>query len=719
MAVPAAAVACQDLWRKFGYGIQDPGRVPSSLVPGLRFPGHGVWTGPGGDLLLPLPEGDGDDAGRGADGLPYALLAVRGETAFEYRRAPRPEATTPLRFRLSAIRSSSGETLFFTYGENGDFFEATLGPEHLRVALAGLAATGPVPALGLWAPEGIYRNTEARLRVTYDGLPGNPEFSVTAMVDPAGVDACPDRFWSNLQVTRIIDESTGESVAFGYGKPAQPLNPGPALIEDRMPAVVREITLPGRTLVLEWAGCRNEAPGGTRFEVAALKEGRIIGHEFKETAPAYRRIPTGARESLPAVPPAWVRQARHFILGLERQVPTPCRTHIRDHWNLMKSEPDIGSTPTFEVDGHSSTLRPVAGRLTRQVTWTEGTRPEDVHDSGRPGLKGGSGFGPNVRMGPVRYDPVKREATLESFSGLPPLGASGRVMTPEEAGRQGTAILANEIAKNMQSIRETSQRASGIQAGLAAALASTKALETQQTAQRAMLDEQMRSQLKQQAAQFELWKLQSGLQAEAERKAQVQRWWTILPASLQSDGIPPLTQEEREGSKPRYNRSGDPLGVDRPPLKPRADQDVVILVSRPVMGALGILVSHTATIIQTKGRDYIVQSGHEEGTGVNLASMEMHEPGQGLYAFIANTATHTTHAKWFVPVGKMTEGRITAGIKEWNDHRVRYFEDGHSLPKTTCNTFTRWFDRFLGLKLPSDMPNVSLYGWSGEIDVEP
>ncbi|WP_306601462.1 hypothetical protein [Geothrix sp. 21YS21S-2] len=548
------------------------------------------------------------------------------------------------------------------------------------------------------------------------------------MVDPAGADACPERFWNNLQVTRITDESTGESVAFAYGKPAQPLDPGPALIEDRMPAVVREITLPGgRTLVLEWEGCRNEAPGGTRFGVAALKEGRILGHEFKETAAAYRRIPTGARESMPPGPPVWVHQARHFILGLERQAPTPCRTHIRDHWNLINSEPDIGSIPTFEEDGPSSTLRPVAGRLTRQVTWTEGTPPEDVHESGRPGLKGGSGFGPDVRMGPIRYDPAKREATMESISGLPPLGAAGRVMTPEEAGSQGATILANEIAKNMQSIRETSQRASGIQASLAAALASTKALETQQTAQRERLDEQIRSQGKQQAAQFELWKLQSGLQAEAERRApiqpaqaqpaQVQPWWAIIPASLMNDGIPPLTEEERVGSRPRYNRSGDPLGVDRPPLKPREDQEVVLLLSRPVTGALGFLASHTATIIQTKGLDLVIQSGPDvQGSGLNIASVDITPAGQGRARFAKEAAVTQVQAKWFVPSGLLTENRARSLADEWNGHHVKYFDHERHLPVTTCNTFSRWFARRLNLKLPTDMPTPILYGWTKEFD---
>lgn len=191
-------------------------------------------------------------------------------------------------------------------------------------------------------------------------------------------------------------------------------------------------------------------------------------------------------------------------------------------------------------------------------------------------------------------------------------------------------------------------------------------------------------------------------------------WWVADErAHSEVQVIPPLTEAEMEGSRPRYNRSGDDLGVDTLPLKPRPDQDTVMLVSRPVIGMLGLLVNHSATIVQTNGRDFIVQSGPvDDGSGLNQASIDECAAGQGVSTFGQEVVVKGVQAKWFVPAGMITEARMAALVTEWNSHRVPYYQKGRTIPITTCNTFSNWFESRLGLQTPINMATSTMYGWT-------
>lgn len=192
-----------------------------------------------------------------------------------------------------------------------------------------------------------------------------------------------------------------------------------------------------------------------------------------------------------------------------------------------------------------------------------------------------------------------------------------------------------------------------------------------------------------------------------------QAWLSGKTGPWPQEGIPPLTDAERFGYKP----AGNPMGPDVPPLQPRANQDLVSLVSRPVTGGLGLLVSHTATIIQANGKDYIIQSGPaNDGSGLNVATIGEVPAGQGLAEFAKGAAVSTSEARWFVPSGKISEAQLQALVSEWNSRQLKYFEPGKSMPTTTCNTFSKWLDRRIGLKLPSDMATPVLYGWTKEIE---
>jgi len=136
-----------------------------------------------------------------------------------------------------------------------------------------------------------------------------------------------------------------------------------------------------------------------------------------------------------------------------------------------------------------------------------------------------------------------------------------------------------------------------------------------------------------------------------------------------------------------------------------------MLVSRPVTGGLGLLVSHSAVVIQVEGKEFIIQSGPEGVSNLNIATMNETVREQGLMQFRREGAVSTTEAKWFVTTGKYNREYLELIINEWNTRKIKYFEPNKSIPATTCNTFSKWFLRRIGLKLPTDMPSPSLYGW--------
>jgi hypothetical protein len=126
----AAEATPEIFWARFGYAGGN-GPASASLRCRSAFSGQDVLSGPGGDLLLALP--DGAESGRTEPGesgpmvWPSGLLAIHGGTAYEFRMADglKPSDCTTkasAQYRLSAIRSPSGEVMTFTYGCNGGDF---------------------------------------------------------------------------------------------------------------------------------------------------------------------------------------------------------------------------------------------------------------------------------------------------------------------------------------------------------------------------------------------------------------------------------------------------------------------------------------------------------------------------------------------------------------------------------------------------------------------
>ena len=199
--------------------------------------------------------------------VPSCVLAVRGDLAYEYsfagswKRASQP-VEAYAHYRLSSIRSTTGEAMSFTYGENGVDFEAEWEATRLRVTLAGLEVARPVPALdacslgmGPETPDRACRDVGARLRLTYEGTQAGPGYTIIAMVRPEGPAsqaptlASPvDSFRSNLQVSLIQADGSEEAVQFQYENAPSPEASGePAFAV----TVLRELTLPGRRVRLE------------------------------------------------------------------------------------------------------------------------------------------------------------------------------------------------------------------------------------------------------------------------------------------------------------------------------------------------------------------------------------------------------------------------------------------------------------------------------------
>lgn len=464
----------REVLARFGYGREGTAVGPD--VPGCK-----VVAGVAGDLLLALP-------GSGPRTAPSAFLVIRGERAFEYR--PGPSGTG--RFRLVEVRDPSGGRLTFTYGPNQVDFQAAGDATRVRVALEGRAPTAPVPALGrpgqdLEAPSQASLDTEARLQVTYEGQEPLASYTVLAMAGPdEGPGKTPEAFRDAMQVTRVQDETTGESIRIGYGRGPGVEHPGPLGTRSFAPTVLTDIASDERALRIEWEAVPWERPGPGG------------GPAWRFGATAVRKQDGGGIEE-----PS--RQFRHFALG----PGVPCRTHVRNRWNLGNPAGDgDGPIPTFELDSRTLSLVPVPGQLTRWVRMRPGDPgdPPDLHTLGRPGLRGGAFRQPYSKWpGGITYDPSKREATMEAISGpTPPLGASGRVMQPGEALFHGPGLLAQQIAKNQKDIQETSQRTAALLGpAIPPPIPSATMAQAQWDQQKARLDEMFRNQQRAQQAAIE------------------------------------------------------------------------------------------------------------------------------------------------------------------------------------------------------------------------
>jgi hypothetical protein len=337
--------------------------------------------------------------------LTSGLLAVHRGMAYEFRLAEgekpsdRP-AKGFAQYRLIAVRTASGEVMTFSYGSNGVDFEAAWEGEKVRVALDGMAATSPVPALDAplsaldpAVPAMAFRDVEARLRVTCEGGKAIPGYTVIALIRPESLtaegrrvsgaagngQADPDSFRRALQVACVQEDGSGENITFGYGKAQAVSFAGRSGTQSFAPTVLQEIAGSGRTLRLEWEGqpCprQTEIGGGAApwaawsFGVAELHDRDLDG-----AAATYRRSTPGLGNG--------VRQSRHFALECNPQSATSCKTYVRDRWEFgatgtsgteaATQEPQRrlpydyeGDIPTFMLDPQALTLVPVPGQLTR------------------------------------------------------------------------------------------------------------------------------------------------------------------------------------------------------------------------------------------------------------------------------------------------------------------------------------------------------------------
>jgi hypothetical protein len=318
---------------------------------------------------------------------PSGLLAVHGGVAYEFRLAddgkpPEHTSNGSARYRLSAVRTPSGEVMTFTYGSNGVDFEAAWEGEKVRVALDGLPATSPVPALDAplsaldpGAPAMAFRDVEARLRVTYEGAKAIPGYTVIALVRPenltaegrlvggasGNVQADPDSFRHAMQVARIQEDGSGEGIAFGYGKAQAMGFAGSSGTQNFAPTVLQEIIRPGRTLRLEWEGqpCpRQTEIGGGAAPWAAWSFGVAELHERNLDGGAAGGLDLTCRRSAPRLGNG-VRQSRHFAMERSPQGATSCTTYIRDRWEIGAT----GTSGTDDKDWAPGWRRPTGGKV--------------------------------------------------------------------------------------------------------------------------------------------------------------------------------------------------------------------------------------------------------------------------------------------------------------------------------------------------------------------
>jgi len=546
---PRSGASAASIWAAFGYGsAQGP---EASVASGPNGPAEVlVLAGRSGDILIALPEAETaptPEGPLGGVGFPSRLLTVRGTVAYEYHWAgvggarSDPEAGNSGYYRLAAMRATGGDAVTFSYGPNGVDFQADWEAWTLRVALAEGCATGPGSGHDA-VPE------TAQLQVHYAGPDSVPGYTLQVALQPGE----PIRRQA-LRVSRIEGWPAGGSTRFGYGpvSAAGPVGAG----DDPEPSVLRSIELPNRSLQLDWGGWFKSDPGGDgawAFGLAELRDQARPDPGRGADEQVYRRVPAGAgRASTAAGDRRWVRQSRHFVFG-SASGQGGCQTFVRDRWNL--GDPAPGSQgvaeavgveiPTFTLVAGTGHLMPVPGQLTRRMDWgpeaIERDQPPDPH-GGRPlallggsGLKGGggrseppgSGAPPaeateqkapasasdapppappakeEVRAGPISYDPMKGEVTMEAIAGPPPAGGTTaplRYRVPIPKGPSAQEIMRQKAVATHKAEAEAQEaRLTSIQLSTQRMLADVAHQQAQQRVQRA--DQERQAQVHVEAA---------------------------------------------------------------------------------------------------------------------------------------------------------------------------------------------------------------------------
>lgn len=252
--------------------------------------GHGAllcarFAGDAGeDLLIPLDtsKGEASSAALSGDGALVhgpgstapIVRVIRNDLAYEYRFAGSHRCDRSAYYRLIEIRGASGDRMTFTYGLNGLDFEAAWRDAKLCVSIEGVEEVAAVPALdsGPPAPDpGTSCSLEARLLIRYGGsLAGTPGHVLGLLLkaqDPAlggaieepfpesgtSPRAMPPALPQTLQVSRVVDESSGDSVEFTYAKAPDPGTCGSRQASRENPTVLESIVFPRKSFLLEWA----------------------------------------------------------------------------------------------------------------------------------------------------------------------------------------------------------------------------------------------------------------------------------------------------------------------------------------------------------------------------------------------------------------------------------------------------------------------------------
>ena len=500
---------------RFGYA--KPGRP--AYLPHLNSapPGPIALKGAAGEWLFPLaadpeiladmpPAPEQEMADKDPWILPAGLVAIRENLAYEFGYAAPDRSGGNSRvahYRLIAVRAPSGERVTFTYGPNGLDFEATWTDAKVQVALDALH------------PSETFRQVEARLRITYAGSPAAAQgYTVSILLGtddlapseppansppdtPAGAKAIPPAFRNPLQVVRVQEDGSGETVEFSYGEASAVSIAGPEATHHVLPTVVKEIAFPWRSLWLDWAPQPwPDAPARTGAVSRPESEWSFgVKAIYEKGAPTYMRVSPGSPCSTSEPPSqsgpkevsigSWVRQSRHFACAATPGTGGLCRTFVRDRWifqgtnKIPNPEPTQryrsfdcdfnGDIPTFEWDRQEMALVPVVGQMTRRLDWEPGTNlPPDLHRAGHQGkrmaggLKGGNPGAavPGINPGLEALKALAAQATAQGQ----------RVLAEQEA--RSAARFAQMEAQTQAQIRQANARHQAeLQAGMAAASA--------------------------------------------------------------------------------------------------------------------------------------------------------------------------------------------------------------------------------------------------------
>jgi YD repeat-containing protein len=496
---------------RFGYA--KPGR-PAHL-PHLNSapPGPLALAGAAGEWLFPLaadsailavipPALEQEMADKDSWVLPAGLVAIRENLAYEFGYAAPDRSGGNLRsahYRLIAVRAPSGERVTFTYGPNGLDFEATWTDAKVQVALDAVH------------PSETFRQVEARLRITYAGSQAAAQgYTVSVLLGtedlapsetPAntpqdastGAKAIPPAFRNPLQVVRVQEDGSGETVEFSYRAASAVSIAGPEATRHGAPTVLKEIAFPWRSLWLDWAPQPwPDAPARTGDVSHPESEGSFgVKTIYEKGAATYMRVSPGSPYPTPEPPSpsglkeasigSWVRQSRHFAFAATPSTNGFCRTFVRDRWVFKGTNqipnPDPpqryrsfdyafnGDIPTFEWDRQERALVPVVGQMTRRLDWEPGTNlPPDLHRAGHQGkrmtggLKGGNPGAavPGINPGLEALKALAAQATAQGQ----------RVLAEQEA--KSAARFAQMEAQIWQA---NARHQAEVQAGMAAASA--------------------------------------------------------------------------------------------------------------------------------------------------------------------------------------------------------------------------------------------------------